>query len=59
MKSLVSYLSNNRIKWQFTTALAPWEGGFYVRLVGLVKAKSQERIWTEKAYLRSVRGNIG
>ena len=36
-EELVSYLSNNGIKWQFTTALSPWKGGFYERLVGLVK----------------------
>ena len=36
-EELVSYLSNNGIKWQFSTALSPWKGGFYERLVGLVK----------------------
>ena len=36
-ENLVSYLSNSGIKWKFTTALAPWQGGFYERLVGLVK----------------------
>ena len=25
------------IKWKYTIALAPWQGGFYERLVGLVK----------------------
>ena len=34
---VVTYLSSNGIKWQFTTALAPWQGGFYERLVRLVK----------------------
>ena len=36
-EEVVSYLSNNGIRWQFTTALAPWQGGFFERLVGLVK----------------------
>jgi len=34
---MVTYLSNNGMKWQFTTALAPWQGGFYERQVGIVK----------------------
>ena len=36
-EDVVTYLSGNGIKWQFTMALAPWQGGFYERLVGLVK----------------------
>ena len=31
------YVSNSRIKWSFIVELAPWMGGFYERLVGLVK----------------------
>ncbi|EGT42388.1 hypothetical protein CAEBREN_16468 [Caenorhabditis brenneri] len=30
-------MSKKRIKWYFNTALAPWQGGFYERLVGIVK----------------------
>lgn len=33
----MSYAANENIKWNFTVELAPWMGGFYERLVGLVK----------------------
>jgi len=36
-KEVMSYVSTEGIKWKFTIALAPWQGGFYERLVGLVK----------------------
>ena len=33
---ILDYFSYKRIQWNFTTAFAPWQGGFYERLVGLV-----------------------
>jgi len=33
----MSFFSYEGIQWKFTTALAPWQGGFYERLVGIVK----------------------
>ena len=36
-EDVVTYFSDKGIQWQFTTALAPWQGEFYERLVGLVK----------------------
>ena len=34
---MLSFYSNEGITWKYTTALAPWQGGFYECLVGLVK----------------------
>jgi hypothetical protein len=38
------YSAKNRIKWIFITALAPWMGGFYERLVGTVKRALQRTL---------------
>jgi len=35
--SICSYMSSNGITWKYITELAPWMGGFYERLVGMVK----------------------
>ena len=32
-----NYISNSKIKWTFTVEMAPWMGGAYERLVGIVK----------------------
>ena len=37
-----SYLANEGITWSFIIELAPWMGGFYERLVGLVKQARQD-----------------
>ena len=34
---MLSFYFNEDITWKYTTALAPWQGGFYECLVGLVK----------------------
>ena len=36
-EEVLSFFSDEGITWKFTTALAPWQGGFYERLVSLVK----------------------
>ena len=33
------FLANHGIKWKFITERAPWWGGFYERLIGLVKRR--------------------
>ena len=43
-KEVSHYITERGIKWQFTTALAPWQGGFYERLVALVKQSLQKSI---------------
>ncbi len=39
-----SYVSTNGINWKFIVELAPWMGGFYERLVGVVKRSMRESI---------------
>lgn len=39
-----SYLANEGIELNFTIELAPWMGGFYERLVGLVKQSFRKSI---------------
>ena len=36
-KEVKSYLENNRLEWRFNLERAPWWGGFFERMVGLVK----------------------
>jgi hypothetical protein len=35
--NILSYSASNGLSWKFITELAPWQGGFYERLVGVVK----------------------
>ena len=44
-----NYFSNGRIKWNFIPQLSPWAGGFYERLVGIVKRSLRKSIG--KVYL--------
>lgn len=39
-----SYASNAQIKWKFIVELSPWMGGYYERLVGLVKRTLRKTI---------------
>ena len=36
-ESLQQYLSSRQVQWRFTTECAPWQGGVYERLIGVVK----------------------
>jgi hypothetical protein len=41
---IMSYVSNAGIKWMFNVELSPWMGGFYERLVALVKRSLKKAI---------------
>ena len=41
---LQTYLSINQIKWQFNLSRAPWWGGQFERLIGLVKSALNKTI---------------
>ena len=43
-EEIQSYVSNVGIKWLFIVEMAPWMGGFYERLVGLVKRAMRKTI---------------
>ena len=36
-KEVLNYVALEGIKWMYTTALAPWQGSFYERLVSMIK----------------------
>ena len=41
---MLSFYSNEGITWKYTTAMAPWQHGFYEHLVGLVKQGLRKEI---------------
>ena len=41
---VISYVANENINWRFIVELAPWMGGFYERLIGLLKRSLRKTI---------------
>ena len=41
---MITYLANKGITWRAITEFAPWMGGYYERLVGLVKRSLRKSI---------------
>lgn len=41
---VISYVANENINWKFIVELAPWMGGFYERLIGLLKRSLRKTI---------------
>ena len=50
---VISYATNQNIHWDFNVELAPWMGGFYERLVGMVKQSLRKALGKAKACLTS------
>ncbi|VDO05063.1 unnamed protein product [Haemonchus placei] len=47
-QGIQNYLSNEGIKWKFITPLSPWKGGFYERMIGVMKS-TLKRITRKKS----------
>ena len=43
-EEVLSFYSNEGITWKYTTAMAPWQGGFYEHFLGLVKQGLRKEI---------------
>ena len=43
-REVLNYMAIEGIKWSYTTALAPWQGGFYERLVGMTKRSLRKAV---------------
>ena len=43
-KQFVAATKELKVKWNFTTPHAPWKGGVYERLVGLMKTSMRNAI---------------
>ena len=41
-EDLMNYLATQRIKWKFNLSRAPWWGGFFERLIGIMKKSLSE-----------------
>lgn len=43
-EEIQNYFSREQIKWNFIVQHAPWHGGFYERMVGLIKQSYKQTI---------------
>ena len=43
-EDIINYCGTYNIEWHFITELAPWQGGFYERLIGLTKMALKKAI---------------
>ncbi|XP_064082904.1 uncharacterized protein LOC135198861 [Macrobrachium nipponense] len=50
-----SYLEGNCVNWKFTTPRAPWSGGFYERLVGVLKGCLSKALYHKRVSFEELR----
>ena len=46
--SVMSYMTEQKITWKFINPRSPWQGGFYERLIGLVKTCLKKVLYRKK-----------
>jgi hypothetical protein len=44
-ETLTTFFTNNGIHWKYIPERSPWVGGFYERLIGLVKKALKKTLW--------------
>ena len=49
-EEFLSYVNNERINWKFINEYSPWQGGFYERLIGMVKRSLKKTLQKAKVY---------
>ena len=54
-QTIIDYLANRQIQWKFIPKRAPWYGGFWERLVGLIKSALQRMIGRHKLDIDDLR----
>jgi hypothetical protein len=54
-KEVEAYFSNLQIEWRFIPAGAPWYGGFWERMVALVKSSLRKAIGRTKPTFEEMR----
>ena len=54
-KEVTTYLGSNSIEWKFITPRAPWTGGFYERLIGVVKGCLSKALYRKKVSFEELR----
>ena len=49
------FCHSNNVQWQFITPRAPWQGGFYERMVGIIKANLRKALYKRTPTLSEFR----